>query len=101
MEPALLDPPMDPALLAPPAAFGLAGASGHNAGLPLLMISLLARLALLQLAAPCDALQSDVAFYGLLGRAIVECRRFGRVSTVAGMLVLNCGTPCGAREGCD
>jgi Domain of unknown function (DUF4126) len=63
---------VNPALLALPAAFGLAGASGLNASLPLLIVSLLARLGLVQLAPPFDALASDVAFYGLLVLAIVE-----------------------------
>ncbi|HXM54664.1 MAG TPA: DUF4126 domain-containing protein [Candidatus Dormibacteraeota bacterium] len=63
---------MDPRLLALPAAFGLAGASGLNASLPLLIVSLLARAGLIQLAQPFDALQSDVAFYGILLVAIVE-----------------------------
>ena len=63
---------MDPRLLALPAAFGLAGASGLNASLPLLIVSLLARLGLIQLAPPFDALQSDVAFYGILCVAVVE-----------------------------
>jgi hypothetical protein len=57
---------MDPRLLALPAAFGLAGASGLNASLPLLIVSLLARAGLVHLAPPFDALQSDVAFYGIL-----------------------------------
>jgi hypothetical protein len=63
---------MDPRLLAVPAAFGLAGASGLNASLPLLIVSLLARAGLVQLAPPFDALQSDVAFYGILCVAVVE-----------------------------
>ena len=63
---------MDPRLLTLPAAFGLAGASGLNASLPLLVISLLARAGLVQLAPPFDALQSDVAFYGILLVAVVE-----------------------------
>jgi hypothetical protein len=63
---------VDPRLLALPAAFGLAGASGLNASLPLLIISLLARAGLVHLAPPFDALQSDVAFYGILAVAIVE-----------------------------
>jgi hypothetical protein len=63
---------MDPRLLAAPAAFGLAGASGLNASLPLLIVSLLARAGLIQLAPPFDALQSDVAFYGILCVAVVE-----------------------------
>ncbi|HKW60387.1 MAG TPA: DUF4126 domain-containing protein [Candidatus Dormibacteraeota bacterium] len=63
---------MNPALLTLPAAFGLAGASGLNASLPLLIVSLLARLGLVHLASPYDALASDVAFYGLLVLAVVE-----------------------------
>lgn len=63
---------MDPRLLALPAAFGLAGASGLNASLPLLIVSLLARAGLIHLAPPFDALHSDVAFYGLLCLAVVE-----------------------------
>ncbi len=63
---------MDPRLLALPAAFGLAGASGLNASLPLLVVSALARAGLIQLAHPFDALQSDVAFYGILIVAVLE-----------------------------
>jgi Domain of unknown function (DUF4126) len=63
---------MNPALLALPAAFGLAGATGLNATLPLLIVSLLARLGLIHLASPYDALASDVAFWGLLVLAVVE-----------------------------
>jgi hypothetical protein len=63
---------MNPALVALPAAFGLAGATGLNATLPLLIVSLLARLGLIHLAPPYDALQSDVAFYGLIALAVVE-----------------------------
>ncbi len=55
-----------------PAAFGLAGASGLNATLPLLIVSLLARLGLIQLAHPYDALESDIAFWGLLVLAVIE-----------------------------
>ena len=62
---------MNPALLTLPAAFGLAGASGLNATLPLLIVSLLARLGL-HLASPYDALASDIAFYGLIVLAVVE-----------------------------
>jgi uncharacterized protein DUF4126 len=58
--------------MAVPAAFGLAGASGLNATLPLLIVSLLSRLGLIQLASPYDALSSDIAFWGLLVLAIVE-----------------------------
>jgi len=63
---------VDPRLLALPAAFGLAGASGLNASLPLLIVSLLARAGLIHLSAPFDALESDIAFYGILVIAIVE-----------------------------
>ena len=63
---------VDPRLLALPAAFGLAGASGLNASLPLLIVSALARAGLVHLAPPFDALQSDVAFYGILCLAVVE-----------------------------
>ena len=58
--------------MALPAAFGLAGASGLNATLPLLIVSLLARLGLVHLASPYDALASDIAFYGLIVLAVVE-----------------------------
>src|SRR5438067_13336509 len=58
--------------MALPAAFGLAGASGLNATLPLLIVSLLARLGLIHLAPPFDALTSDIAFWGLLVLAVVE-----------------------------
>ena len=63
---------MSPALLQIPAAFGLAGATGLNATLPLLIVSLLARLGLIHLSQPYDALASDVAFYGLIVLAVVE-----------------------------
>jgi len=63
---------MNPALLSLPAAFGLAGATGLNATLPLLIVSLLARLGLIHLGSPYDALASDVAFWGLLVLAVVE-----------------------------
>jgi hypothetical protein len=63
---------VNPALLQLPAAFGLAGASGLNATLPLLIVSLLARVGLVHLGSPYDALQSDVAFYGLIVLAVVE-----------------------------
>jgi Domain of unknown function (DUF4126) len=63
---------MNPALLSLPAAFGLAGASGLNATLPLLIVSVLARLGLIHLASPYDAVASDVAFWGLLVLAVVE-----------------------------
>jgi Domain of unknown function (DUF4126) len=63
---------VDPRLLALPAAFGLAGASGLNASLPLLIVSLLARAGLIHLAPPFDALESNLAFYGILVVAVVE-----------------------------
>ena len=63
---------MNPALLQLPAAFGLAGATGLNATLPLLIVSLLARMGLIQLAPPFDALESDIAFWGLMVLALIE-----------------------------
>jgi hypothetical protein len=63
---------VNPALLQILAAFGLSSASGLNATLPLLIVSLLARMHLIHLSSPYDALQSDVAFYGLLGLAVLE-----------------------------
>ncbi|MBO0682367.1 MAG: DUF4126 domain-containing protein [Candidatus Dormibacteraeota bacterium] len=63
---------MDPLLLSLPAAFGLAAASGLNASLPLLLVSLTARMGLVHLGHPYDALGSDVAFYGLLVIATCE-----------------------------
>jgi len=63
---------VNPALLQLPAAFGLAGATGLNATLPLVIVSLLARLGLIHLAPPYDALASDIAFWGLLVLAVVE-----------------------------
>ena len=63
---------MNPALLSLPAAFGLAGATGLNATLPLVIVSLLARLGLIHLSSPFDALETDVAFYGLLVLAVIE-----------------------------
>jgi uncharacterized protein DUF4126 len=63
---------VSPALLQLPAAFGLAGATGLNATLPLLIVSLLARLGLIHLAHPYDALESDIAFWGLLVLAVIE-----------------------------
>jgi hypothetical protein len=55
-----------------PAAFGLAGASGLNATLPLFLTSLLARLGYIHLSGPFTALRSDFAFYGLLVLAVIE-----------------------------
>ncbi len=60
------------ALVQLPAAFGLAGATGLNATLPLFIVSLLARLGLIHLAPPYDALGTDLAFWGLLVLAVVE-----------------------------
>jgi hypothetical protein len=63
---------VSPALIQLPAAFGLAGATGLNATLPLLIVSLLSRIGLIHLSAPYDALSSDVAFWGLLVLAVIE-----------------------------
>jgi len=63
---------MNLSLLQIPAAFGLAGATGLNATLPIFIVSLLSRLGLIHLAPPFDALNSDIAFWGLLVLAIVE-----------------------------
>lgn len=63
---------MDPRLLAIPAAFGLAGASGLNASIPLIVVGLLARVGLVHLATPFDALESDPALFGLACLAVVE-----------------------------
>ena len=63
---------MNVGLLQLPAAFGLAGATGLNATLPLFIVSLLARLGLIHLAPPYDALETDIAFWGLLVLALVE-----------------------------
>lgn len=63
---------MDPRLLALPAAFGLAGASGLNATLPLLIVSGLAHFGVIHLASPYDVLASGVAFFGVLALAVVE-----------------------------
>jgi hypothetical protein len=63
---------MDPLLLGTASAFGLAAATGLNATLPLLLVGLAARFGLLTLAAPFDALSSDVALVGLGVLAIGE-----------------------------
>lgn len=55
-----------------PAAFGIAGASGLNATLPLLTMSVLARMHVIRLESPFDALQSDIAFYGLIAVGVLE-----------------------------
>ncbi len=63
---------MDPALLKIAAAFGLSAAAGLNVTLPLLLVGLAARTGTLSLAAPFDALASDVALIGLLVVAVLE-----------------------------
>jgi hypothetical protein len=63
---------MDPLLLGTASAFGLAAASGLNASLPLLIVGVMARLGLLTLAAPFDALASDIALGGLALLALGE-----------------------------
>jgi len=63
---------MDPLLLGTASAFGLAAASGLNATLPLLIVGMLARIGLLTLAAPFDALASDIALGGLAVLAVGE-----------------------------
>jgi len=63
---------VDPLLLGTASAFGLSAAAGLNTSLPLLLVGLAARFGLLTLAAPYDALASDVALIGLGIVAIVE-----------------------------
>lgn len=63
---------MDPLLLGTASAFGLAASAGLNTSLPLLMVGLAARFGLLSLAAPYDALGSDVALIGLAIVAVAE-----------------------------
>ena len=63
---------MDPQLLQISAAFGLAAATGLNTTLPLLLVGLLYRLGALSLAAPFDALGSDLALAGLAVLALLE-----------------------------
>ena len=63
---------MDLQLLGITAAFGLAASAGLNTTLPLLIVGLLARFGLLALAAPYDALASDVALGGLALLAVLE-----------------------------
>ena len=63
---------MDPQLLGAASAFGLAGSAGLNTTLPLLLVGLLARLGLVELAAPYDAVASPVALVGLALLAVVE-----------------------------
>ncbi|MFN8636273.1 MAG: DUF4126 domain-containing protein [Chloroflexota bacterium] len=63
---------MDPLLLGTASAFGLAAATGLNSTLPLLLVGLAARLGLISLAAPYDAIASPVALIGLGILAVVE-----------------------------
>jgi hypothetical protein len=63
---------MDPLLLQTATAFGLASAAGLNTTLPLLIVGLLARWGLIQLAAPFDALAGDVTLVGLVFLAAIE-----------------------------
>jgi hypothetical protein len=56
---------MDAQLLATAGAFGLASAAGLNTTLPLLLVGVLARIGLIGLASPYDALSSDPAIVGL------------------------------------
>jgi hypothetical protein len=56
---------MAPELLGVASAFGLASAAGLNTTLPLLLVGLLYRFGALSLAAPYDAVGSDVALVGL------------------------------------
>ena len=89
---------MNPALLQLPAAFGLAGATGLNASLPLLIVSLLARMGLIQLAPPFDALESDIAFWGLLVLAVIEFAmdKVPALDSVGHALMLPVATAAGA-----
>lgn len=54
------------------AAFGLAGAAGLNAYIPLLIVAVLARLDLLQLSSPFDALASWPAIIALVVLGLIE-----------------------------
>jgi hypothetical protein len=63
---------MDPQLLGIVSAFGLASAAGLNTTLPLFLVGLLHRVGALALAAPFDALGSDVALAGLAVLALLE-----------------------------
>ena len=89
---------MNPALLQLPAAFGLAGATGLNATLPLLIVSVLARMGLIQLAPPFDALESDIAFWGLLVLAVIEFAmdKVPALDSVGHALMLPVATAAGA-----
>ena len=63
---------MDPRLLGIASAFGMASAAGLNTTLPLLLVGLLHRAGALTLAAPFDALGSDLALAGLGTLALLE-----------------------------
>jgi len=90
--------PLNPALLQIPAAFGLSGASGLNATLPLLIVSLLARLQMIHLTRPYDALQSDVAFYGLIALAVLEfaADKVPAIDSIAHLVLLPVSVASGA-----
>lgn len=53
-------------------AFGLAGAAGLNAYIPLLIVAVLARLGVLQLSSPFDALASWPAIIALVVLGVIE-----------------------------
>ena len=63
---------MDPVLLKTATAFGLAGAAGLNTTLPLLLVGLLARFGMIELAPPFDALSRDFTLVGLAVLALIE-----------------------------
>jgi hypothetical protein len=63
---------MDPNLLHIATAFGLAASAGLNTTLPLVIVGLLARVGLLTLAPPYDALAGELALGGLLLLALIE-----------------------------
>ncbi len=63
---------MTTGLLGIATSFGVGAASGLNASLPLLAVGVLARLGLIQLNPPFDALASDVALCGLVVVATLE-----------------------------
>lgn len=63
---------MDSLLLGTATAFGLAASAGLNTTIPLLIVGLLARVGLVTLAAPYDAVSSDIALAGLVVFAALE-----------------------------
>ena len=63
---------MDTQLLGTATAFGLAASTGLNTTLPLLIVGLLARFDLLDLASPYDALSSTTALGGLVLLSVLE-----------------------------